>query len=349
MDNFKNSILLVEFSYSNCISNKNLLKEIYAKYFKTIIFYSDLPNMEGDDEVNFIKINKGYNVHKIFKHFYTKYRQIIDESDGLFYTMDDNIININILNLFKSDKIIYYDCELKTLDNYDGWWWVEQVGKPAINRVINDTEFKKYNITKFCGRPGYGDWFYLPKQYLTDTLFELFELFATYEVFCEIAVPSIINNIALDKSQYQLFTDEILWSNHNRFANKEYIYNSLNHHHNLILHPIKFNANPHIKEWCREFFCKEKCVIIITSNKPTETILKYIKNQEFDVIIVGDNETPDEYKYLNCIYLDTLAQKKLFPDSLSHDCRKKLGNLYANKKGYKEIYEPDYDNIDSIL
>ena len=275
--------------------------------------------------------------------------------------MDDNIINVNILNLFDSEKIIYLHNEIKTLDNYSEGWWDAildgQYGKNAINKLINDSEFKQYNINKFSGV--LSDSFYLPKKYLTDKLFDLFDIFAKHEVFLEIAIPSIINNIETDKSQYQNFTSEILWDNRGNFSNKEYIINSLNHTHNLILHPIKFKNNPDSKEWLKEIFCKDKCVIITTINKPTETILKHINNKEYDVIIVGDNKTPDDYKNLDCIYLDVPSQKKLFPElsellPYNHYCRKNLGYLYAIKKGYKIIYETDddnipYDNFDNIL
>ena len=378
MYNFKNSILVVVFNYSNCICNKNIIKNIYEKHFKKIIFYSDYPIIQ-DDEVNFININRGYNTHKIFNHFYEKYKSIIDECSGLFYTMDDNIINVNILNLFDSEKIIYYQCnninnhateinghinkssyKLDYINNHNGWWWESEnskYGKNAINNLLNDNEFKKYNIDKFSGV--FSDWFYLPKKYLTNKLFKLFELFSNYEVFLEIAIPSVIYNIENDENQYHYFTNEILWNDREKFLNKEYIYNSLNHNHNLILHPIKFNQNPNSKQWLIDIFCKDKCVIITTINKPTETILKHINNTEYDVIIVGDNKTPDDYKNLNCIYLDIPAQNKLFPElsellPYNHYCRKNLGYLYAIKKGYKIIYETDDDNIpytnfDSIL
>ena len=354
-----NCILLVVFNYSDCVCNKDLIKKIYENYFKKIIFYSDYPIIHDDDEVNFINIDRGYYTHKIFNHFYNKYKSLIDESDGLFYTMDDNIINVNILNLFNSNKIIYYYNEIKTLDNYSGWQWDNNNwGKNAINNLLNDNEFKKYNIDKFSG--AFADWFYLPKKYLTDKLFDLFKLFSNYEVFLELAIPSIINYIETDKSQYQEFTGEILWNNdRGNFLNKEYIYNSLNHNHNFILHPIKFNQNPVSKDWLKEIFCKDKCIIITTINKPTETIFKHINNIEYDVIIVGDNKTPDDYKKLNCIYLDIESQKKLFPElsellPYNHYCRKNLGYLYAIKKGYKIIYETDddnipYDNFDNIL
>jgi hypothetical protein len=357
MYNFKNSVLIVVFNYSNCVCNKNIIKKIYENHFKKIFFYSDYPIVEHDDEIHFMNINKGFNTHKIFNHFYKNYKSIIDDSDGLFYTMDDNIINVNILNLFDSDKIIYYYNEIKTLDNYSGWQWDNTYGKKLIKFLLNDNEFKKYNINKFSG--GFSDWFYLPKRYLSDELFELFELFSNYEVFLEIAIPSIINNIETDKLQYQSFTHEMLWEDRYKFCNKKYIYNSLNHNHNFILHPIKFNENPHSKVWLVDFFCKDKCVIITTINRPTETILKHINNTEYDVIIVGDNKTPDDYKNLNCIYLDIPSQQKLFPElsellPYNHYCRKNLGYLYAIKKGYKIIYETDddnipYDNFDNIL
>lgn len=361
MHNFKNSILLIVFNYSNCVCNKNVIKSIYEKYFKKVIFYSDYPIIQ-DSEVNFINIHRGYNTHKIFNHFYKNYKSILDDSDGLFYTMDDNIINVNILNLFNSNKIIYYYNETKPLDNHSGWWWDlcddGIYGKKAINKLMNDNEFKKYNINSFSGT--FSDWFYLPKKYLTDKLFDLFELFSKYEVFLEIAIPSVINNIETDKSEYQTFTDEMLWGDdRKKFFNKEYIYHSLNHKHNLLIHPIKFNENPASKEWLKEFYCKEKCVVITTINKPTETILKHINNKEYDVIIVGDNKTPDDYKHLNCIYLDVPSQKKLFPElsevlPYNHYCRKNLGYLYAIKKGYSMIYETDddnipYDHFDNIL
>lgn len=360
MYNFKNSILIVVFNYSNCVCNKNTIKKIYENHFKKIIFYSDYPIVQ-DDEVNFININRGYYTHKIFNHFYKKYSSIIDDSNGLFYTMDDNIINVNILNLFDSEKIIYYYNEIKTLDNYSEWWWTldsGRYGKSAIKKLFKDSEFKKYNIDKFSGT--FADWFYLPKKYLTDTLFNLFELFANYNVFLEIAIPSIINNIETDKTQYTDFTQEMLWNDdRKKFLKKEYIINSLNHDNNLVIHPIKFNENPNSKEWLKEIFCKDKCVVITTINKPTETILKHINNTKYDVIIVGDNKTPDDYKNLNCIYLDIASQKKLFPElsellPYNHYCRKNLGYLYAIKKGYNVIYETDddnipYDNFDTIL
>ena len=350
MGPFKNTVLLVVFNYANCVCNKNVIKDVYEKHFKKIIFYSDIgASALQDDEVNFLYINRGIFTHKIFSHCYKKYKDILTDSDGLFYTMDDNIINVNCLNLFSSNKIIYYYNEVKTIDNYSGWWWDSGFGKPAISKLLNDAEFKRYNINKFSGT--FADWFYLPKKYLTVSTFNLFDLFAKYEVYIEIAIPSVINNIEPDKTQYTEFTHEMLWNNdREKFLNKDYIYKSLNQSHNLIIHPIKFNENPPSKDWLKEFLCKEKCIVITTINKPTEAILKHIQNTTYDVIVVGDVKTPDDYTLLNCIYLDVASQKKLFPAlsdliPYNHYCRKNLGYLYAVMKGYKIIYETDDDNV----
>lgn len=49
MSDFKNTVLLVVFNYSNCIFN-NIIKNIYLKHFKKI-FYADYPVIQ-DEEVN---------------------------------------------------------------------------------------------------------------------------------------------------------------------------------------------------------------------------------------------------------------------------------------------------------
>jgi hypothetical protein len=163
MGNFKNSILIVLFNYSDCIKNKDIIKKLYERHFKTIIFYSDYPIIvHKDNEVNFININRGFNGHSIFKDFYIRYRELLNNSDGLFYTMDDNIINVNILNLFDSNKIIFYYNEIKTIDNYTGWWWDNEYngyfGKKAINNLM--MEYK--NINKYSG--AFSDFFIYQKN-----------------------------------------------------------------------------------------------------------------------------------------------------------------------------------------
>uniref|UniRef100_A0A6C0J651 Methyltransferase FkbM domain-containing protein n=1 Tax=viral metagenome TaxID=1070528 RepID=A0A6C0J651_9ZZZZ len=374
----KNTILIVVFNFSNCLNNLEFLKSLYGKYFKKIIFYSDTPEINNKYEVNFMDIGEGYYTHRIFKHFYQKYKSLIEDCDGLFYTMDDNIINLNILNLFDLKKILFFYPKsqlqnnntenntwfpLKDIDEHgNGWWWETlpngTSSRKNIKKLLQDQDFKKFNINKISG--GFSDFFYLPKQYLTADLFNLFELFGRYNIFLEMAIPTIINNIEKDINKYQYFLSKILWGkDRKKILKRDYIYNSLNHQHNLILHPIKFTHNPEYKLYLNEIFCKDRCVIITTINKPNETIFKHINNKNYDTIIVGDKKTPDDYKELNCIYLDIPSQKMLFPElcdmiPYNHYCRKNLGYLYAIKKGYNIIYETDddnipYDNFDNVL
>jgi hypothetical protein len=103
----------------------------------------------------------------------------------------------------------------------------------------------------------------------------------------------------------------------------------------------------------------KKCVIITTINQPSSAIKKHIDNPNYDVIIVGDNKTPDSYKNLNCIFLDIESQHRIFPvfSKLlpeNHYCRKNIGYLYAIDHKYDIIYETDddtepYENFDSCI
>ena len=346
----KNSILIISFNFYNCLNNIEYIKKLYSNFFKKIYIYCDIPNNNLENiknynqNINFVFTDKGYYNQNIFIHFYNNYYNDLQQCDGLFYTMDDNIININILNLMDKDKVIYYYNEIKELDKHSGWQWDMPWGKQQIKKLLIDNEFKKYNIDKFSGT--FADWFYLPKKYLTSDLFYLFYLFGKYKIFLELAIPSIINNIETDKNNYQIFTDDVLWgeSDRKKLFEYDYIYNSLNHKHNIVLHPIKFNKNPKSKTILDNIFNKDKCNIIYTKNKPNNDILNYINDTYTDTIIVGDINIVDDYKTLNCIYLDCENQKKLFPklyDLISFDnySRINFGYLYAINKGYKYINE----------
>jgi hypothetical protein len=103
----------------------------------------------------------------------------------------------------------------------------------------------------------------------------------------------------------------------------------------------------------------KKCIIITTINDLTSQVKKCIENTDYDVIIVGDLKTTQNYNNYNCIYLDINKQKELFPElsellPYNHYCRKNLGYLYAVINNYDIIYETDddnliYDNFDNIL
>ena len=142
----KNTILIVLFNYSNCVNNVEFIKSLYEPHFKKVIFYSDIPEILDNSEVNFVSIRRGFFAHRIFYHFYKKYTHLLDDCDGLFYTMDDNILNVNLLNLMDTTKIIYYYKELKYLNSYSGGHWSRLNGKKAI-RDYQNTKHSKNTIS----------------------------------------------------------------------------------------------------------------------------------------------------------------------------------------------------------
>jgi hypothetical protein len=326
---------------------------LYEPHFKKVVFYSDYPVQASVDDVAYIDIQRGYFTHKVFKHFYENNKELIDDCDGLFYTMDDNIINLNILNLYRNDKILFF-CEpfnasntfnYPPLDIEDQhtWHWEYPYGKHTIRQMLMDDDFKKYNITKFSG--AMSDWFYLPKKYLTSTLFEKFDKFS--RVVFEIAIPSIIHNLSYNKEDYQPFTDSFLMgSSREQVANTDYVYVTYNHKFDLVIHPIKYNQYPIYNTFLPNLFAKEKCIVIYTNDQPTENIYKYSSDNEYDVIVVGDIHTPNTYKNVRCIFLDVNSQHKLFP-AVSENVKDKkiLGLLFAAKRGYKTICDGAHTNI----
>jgi hypothetical protein len=260
---FKNVILLVVFNFANCVHNMNNIKLLYQKHFKDIIFYSDIPEdnkTEINLEVNYLPIKQGYHTHKLFKHFNNKYKYLINESDGLFYTMDDNIINVKELDNFTTDKIIFYYNkqnvhDIKTTRNLDAWWrWKDNI--LIMDKISEDPIFKKYNFDNYNFSWDFSDWFYLPKKYLNYKLFDLFELFGKYELFIEIAIPSAIFMINNNENDYQKFNDLVLWYGGEReyVKNKDYVYKALKEDKKFIIHPIKFNSNTEALIWLDNIF-----------------------------------------------------------------------------------------------
>ena len=240
-DSFKNVILVVVFNYSDCVINKSIFKQIYEPYFKKVIFYSDIPT-NNDSEINYIDIAKGESVYKVFSHLYNNFKDLLDSSDGLFYTMDDNIINVNILNNFDSKKIIYsYPTNIITdLNTVHGWQWDPNTGKAAINNLILDESFKQYNLNEYIG--GFSDFFYLPKQYITEKLINLFDLFGKYSVHMELAIPTVIYYIEKNVDMYQNFYAVILWrEDRKKLESIEGISDVFNKNP-LFVHPIKLKG-----------------------------------------------------------------------------------------------------------
>jgi hypothetical protein len=357
MHSYKNVVLIVVFTWARDTANVNRIRKLYEPFFKRVVFYSQAIENGSTDQsienIHYLDIRNGWNVIRVFDHFRKTYTAEIDMLDGLFYTMDDNIINLNILKFYKPDKILHLfnnpvwttaipahphnHNEMMDIDIHTGWHWRQEY-KDYFKLLLKDPEF---NVAKYgtkC-RGQLGDYFYLPIKYLSEA-FNLFRLFDKYDIMLEIAIPTIIRMIEPNEENYHTFKTIELWGGYrDAMFHKELVYDIFLRQLNLFVHPIKFNQNLESLDWLDAIFScprqSDKCVVITTINGITNAIQKHI-NSEYDVIIVGDIKTPNVFALESppnnyyektdavkqtllekrCVYLDVALQNSLF-DNLS--------------------------------
>lgn len=351
---FKNSILIVAFNYSAHLHHIPFFLKYYKPHFKKILFYSDLQVNDSVTEnhlVHYINIKMGYTLHNIFTHFINTYKHEIEAIDGLFYTMDDAIINVNLLHTLSPEKIVYdyhIPADITHYNDSQWYWWQTVYGRSAVHSLLNDT--KASDISPKVFSRGFSDYFYLPRRYLTEELFEKFELFAKHEVFLEIAIPTIISTMEPNKEIYNDYSQCVLWNNDRlKIRNKDWF--SAQFHDKLIIHPIKFGENEEYKEWIYEATRNRKCVIITTINPPTKQCLSYINIHGWDLIVVADTKTDvEKWAGIDCIFLSMDKQREIAPELFDKVptrsyTRKMFGYVYAYKNGYTAIYDTDDDNV----
>jgi len=99
----------------------------------------------------------------------------------------------------------------------------------------------------------------------------------------------------------------------------------------------------------------EKWIVITTVNKPSdnfkESFYKFIREQNWSIVVVGDVNTPSEWKNeKEVLYLSLEKQGRYFPElskliPLRHYSRKNLGYLFAILNGAQVILDTDDDNF----
>jgi len=373
---FNNVILLIVFNYSKDTIHTDFFKKMYGPFFKTIIFYSDTPANDANclkkmygpffktiifyrdtpandaKEVNYISIEKGHYTQRIFPHFYNKYKSLISECSGVFYTMDDNIINCNLLETVSPEKLIFHYRKPMPMDgsNSASNWLRASCGQNAINNIQSSGELEQFGPINFTHC--WSDYFYLPKRYLTPELFTMFDICGKYYIFLEFAIPSIIFKVAQSEEEFNVSESLYLWDNRHFTKNIEWVSNIFKTH--LTVHPFKLSSEPILKKWLLNILSmpppNKKCIVITTINQPTQQLLTYTRQAGWDLIVVGDSKTPDDaFKDIGCIYLDLDKQKTLYPTlyskiPLNSYARKMFGYLYAIQHKYGIIYDTDDDN-----
>ena len=93
----------------------------------------------------------------------------------------------------------------------------------------------------------------------------------------------------------------------------------------------------------------DKWIVVTTINEPTEQIGKLSKIKGFQLLVVGDKKTNQNWSYPNVIYLNIQDQYNLNYKSYKSTpfnsyTRKNIGYLYAIENGAKYIYDTDDDN-----
>lgn len=93
-----------------------------------------------------------------------------------------------------------------------------------------------------------------------------------------------------------------------------------------------------------------KFIVSTTINPPTEAIKRFDSMDEWELIVVGDLKTPNDYKLSNGTYVSPKEQEDRFPKlsaAIGWNCiqRRNLGFLVALAEGADIIASVDDDNI----
>ena len=93
----------------------------------------------------------------------------------------------------------------------------------------------------------------------------------------------------------------------------------------------------------------KKVIVLTTIQAPTESVKKFAKLKDFEMIVAGDNKTPKDWVLENVKYISISQQKRDYPDlskyiSENHYARKNFAYLEAVKLGADLILETDDDN-----
>lgn len=93
-----------------------------------------------------------------------------------------------------------------------------------------------------------------------------------------------------------------------------------------------------------------KYIVATTINPPTEAIKLFDKMEDWQLIVVGDQKTPQDYKLENGLYLspdDQVSYDRRLSDAIGWNClqRRNIGLLIAYDAGAEVIALVDDDNI----
>lgn len=99
-----------------------------------------------------------------------------------------------------------------------------------------------------------------------------------------------------------------------------------------------------------DFLTSNKQIVITSIFSPTEAVKLFAEKEDYQLIVVGDKKTPDNWQLQNVSYLSPQWQEsseynliKMLP--YNHYCRKMIGYIYAIQQGAEIIIDTDDDNL----
>lgn len=93
-----------------------------------------------------------------------------------------------------------------------------------------------------------------------------------------------------------------------------------------------------------------KFIVITSIFEPTEAVIKFSRQDDYDLIVIGDKKSPPRWQCDSVIYLSVEQQEFLGFELIrhlpfNHYCRKMIGYLYAISINAEIIVDTDDDNI----
>lgn len=248
---FKNVALIINYNHSKHIPETvHALKNLYQDYFKDIFIYADSKDLVVEIPglvIHYMDQFHGAYSAGVISDFASRYD--IHKYDGVFFTMDDCLINVSLLDALDDQKTIYDYLRAGTpgpISEKSGWHWDvvvdkghKQWGIGACTNVLKDPRFIALG-GKDIFVPSSGDFLYVPLKYI-DRYVEFSRIFYDHRVFLEIAVSSCLAQIpALD--DHNIIDHRILWKKEER-ENVTIDYINERIKTVLIFHPVKLSKN----------------------------------------------------------------------------------------------------------
>ena len=273
--------LLITFNIKIRASTIELIKHIYGRYFRQLIFCgknisSFLNEKRGRfkrfDSFTFIDVDTGDGNF----HYYcmTKAIEINFKTNGILLMSDDVLLKYWHLDklLLNTSRIWYtkkIECSFDLVSMTKWYWWSTRVGKQAYDQLLKHlNEFESYNLfenymkifksnsksatsPQVCSKSP-SDIFYVP-QIKFESFHLLSSLFRYFNVFLELAVPGILSGLD-SNGNMELLSGTYEWNKRDVFSSY-YSYNKIG----AFFHPSKlfnYNASYLGRKFC-EYFLQE--------------------------------------------------------------------------------------------